>query len=78
MDLDTEVVCLEDLRERVTLGVKISAALQAFLLPTIVLSKMLGLYQIQSEDPVTVIFTSGSTGDPKGVVLTQKKHFAQR
>jgi len=34
------------------------------------LSWLLGLHRIRSDDLLTVIFTSGSTGQPKGVMLT--------
>lgn len=71
LEIDAKVVYLDDFREKVTLGDKLIAALQAYLLPAAVLERQLQLHQVESSDPLTVIFTSGSTGEPKGVVLSQ-------
>jgi acyl-[acyl-carrier-protein]-phospholipid O-acyltransferase/long-chain-fatty-acid--[acyl-carrier-protein] ligase len=70
-DLNAEVVYLDDLREKVTTGDKISSALAAYVYPTSVLAGQLGLSSVKSDDLLTIIFTSGSTGIPKGVMLTQ-------
>ena len=70
-DLDAEIVYLEDLRDKVTTGDKVSAAFSTYACPASLLVSQLGLSQIHSDDLVTVIFTSGSTGVPKGVMLTQ-------
>ena len=72
LKLDAEVVCLEDLREKLTLLDKITAAMQARLMPLGMLERRLGLTQLDADDVLTVIFTSGSTGQPKGVMLTHK------
>jgi acyl-[acyl-carrier-protein]-phospholipid O-acyltransferase / long-chain-fatty-acid--[acyl-carrier-protein] ligase len=69
--LEAEFVYLEDLREKANRGDKLVGALCAYLVPGIVLDRILGLHEIRGDDVATVIFTSGSTGMPKGVMLTQ-------
>lgn len=69
-DLKAEVVYLDDFREKVTLADKISAGLDAFVLPAWMLDRKLGLASVRPDDVMTIIFTSGSTGAPKGVMLT--------
>jgi acyl-[acyl-carrier-protein]-phospholipid O-acyltransferase/long-chain-fatty-acid--[acyl-carrier-protein] ligase len=71
-DLDCEVVLLEDLLKKVTGPQKLLAALKAYLVPSFLLERMLGLQRIKPDDLITVIFTSGSTGEPKGVMQTHK------
>lgn len=68
--LGAELVMLEDLRDRVTLGDKLSAALATYVVPSRMLIRSLNLGQCTSDDLITIIFTSGSTGEPKGVMLT--------
>ena len=70
MNLNTEVVYLEDLKEQITGMDKLVAAFQAFLVPATVLDSMFGLKAVSPDELNTVIFTSGSTGEPKGVMLT--------
>ena len=70
LDIDAELVYLEDYRDQITLGQKLIAAFQAYLLPAAILERLLGLQHIDGDDELTVIFTSGSTGIPKGVMLT--------
>jgi acyl-[acyl-carrier-protein]-phospholipid O-acyltransferase/long-chain-fatty-acid--[acyl-carrier-protein] ligase len=70
LDLDAEPVYLEDFKEKVTLGDKLVAAIQARLVPVGMLERQFGLTDIDPEDVMTVIFTSGSTGQPKGVMLS--------
>jgi acyl-[acyl-carrier-protein]-phospholipid O-acyltransferase / long-chain-fatty-acid--[acyl-carrier-protein] ligase len=70
MELSAPAVYLEDLKDKVSLGDKIFAALNAKLRSPEGLHKSLGLNHKKHSDPLTVIFTSGSTGVPKGVVLT--------
>ncbi|MGB1925506.1 MAG: AMP-binding protein [Rubripirellula sp.] len=70
VELDTDVVKLESLRDRITLADKLIGFIQANLLPAFMLDWILGLNQIKSDDLLTVIFTSGSTGMPKGVQLS--------
>jgi len=72
LELDAEVVCLEDLREKVTLIDKVVAAAQARCMPLGMLESRLGIDQVKPDDLLTVIFTSGSTGQPKGVMLTHE------
>lgn len=67
---DAELICLEDLREKITGVDKAIAAAQAYATPVAVLERMLGLTSIKPDDLMTVIFTSGSTGEPKGVMLS--------
>jgi len=69
-DLDAEVVCLEDLKPRISAIDKVVSLAQAYLLPAFVLERLHGLTRIRPDDLLTVIFTSGSTGEPKGVMLT--------
>ncbi|MEK6238043.1 MAG: AMP-binding protein, partial [Planctomycetales bacterium] len=70
MNLDAEMVYLEDLLPKATMGDKAFAALLTYAMPSAMTERMLGLHKIQPDDPLTIIFTSGSTGEPKGVVLT--------
>ncbi len=70
LDLNTELVYLEDLAEKVQRGDKLLAFLGAYLTPIALLERMLGLHRLHGDDVLTVIFTSGSTGLPKGVMLT--------
>lgn len=72
LDIEAEVFCLEDLRNKVTTADKLISAFQAYAMPAGMLDHQLGIDTIQSDDELTVIFTSGSTGEPKGVVLTQE------
>ena len=69
-DLDTELVYLEDFKDKPTLADKVSSALSAYVAPASWLERRLGLGEIDGDDLLTVIFTSGSTGTPKGVMLT--------
>ncbi len=70
LNIDAELVCLEDVREKLTLLDKVIGTFQARLVPASLLERRFGLDQIKPDDVLTVIFTSGSTGRPKGVVLT--------
>jgi 1-acyl-sn-glycerol-3-phosphate acyltransferase len=70
LQIDTEIVYLDDLREKLTLWDKLSAATAAYAMPAGALVRSLKIRQAEADDVVTVIFTSGSTGQPKGVMLT--------
>ncbi len=70
LDLDTEVVLLDSLKDKVTAVDKLIAFVQGVLTPAVVLNRLLGLHRVDSDDLLTVIFTSGSTGMPKGVMLS--------
>ncbi|MEO8498002.1 MAG: AMP-binding protein, partial [Planctomycetota bacterium] len=69
-DLDTEVVYLEDFKDKPTTGDKLCSALAAYAMPARMLANSLGSRKAKGSDVLTVIFTSGSTGTPKGVMLT--------
>lgn len=70
LKLDAQIIYLEDLREKVTLGDKVASFWNSTVRSAHSLVNSLGLNQIKPQDELTVIFTSGSTGVPKGVVLT--------
>lgn len=69
-DLKTDLVYLEDFKDKPTLGDKVSAAVSAFVTPAGILARSLGVNNSTGDEVMTVIFTSGSTGTPKGVMLT--------
>ncbi len=69
-ELDAELVCLEDLKGKITAIDKLAAATQTWLWPVWLLERSLRLTSIEPDDNIAVIFTSGSTGDPKGVMLS--------
>ncbi len=71
LELDAELVYLEDFRSRASWRDKLNGALAAYAVPARLLSRCLGLHQVQGEDLNTVVFTSGSTGLPKGVMLSE-------
>lgn len=72
LKIDAELVYLEDLRDHVTLADKLVSAAAAWLVPSAILERWLGLHKVDWEDLLTIIFTSGSTGQPKGVMLTHR------
>ncbi|MCA9185042.1 MAG: AMP-binding protein, partial [Planctomycetales bacterium] len=72
LKLNAELVYLEDLKDKVTLGDKVWSALETFVLPSWWVERSLKLQDIAPDDVATVIFTSGSTGIPKGVMLTYR------
>ena len=72
LKLNAELIYLEDLLGKVTLGDKLWAAAAAWLAPVPWLERRLGLTEVGDDDLLTIIFTSGSTGRPKGVMLTHR------
>jgi acyl-[acyl-carrier-protein]-phospholipid O-acyltransferase / long-chain-fatty-acid--[acyl-carrier-protein] ligase len=64
------MVFLEDLMRGFSVAEKALAALQAFLLPSFLLGRVLGLHRMKPDGLAAVIFSSGSTGIPKGVMLS--------
>lgn len=65
-----EFVFLEDIKKKITLQDKLSAALGCLLTPAWLLERQLGLHRLDPNENLTIIFTSGSTGEPKGVMLS--------
>ncbi len=72
MNINTQFIYLEDLKEQISGIDKLIAATQAYVFPSFVVDFLHGLKSIQPEDLLTIIFTSGSTGNPKGVMLSHK------
>ena len=70
-DLGVEYVFLEDLKEKVTNFDKIIAGVAAYVVPSVLLERIIGLTRVAPSDIIAVIFTSGSKGEPKGVMLSQ-------
>ncbi|MFN6302300.1 MAG: AMP-binding protein [Planctomycetota bacterium] len=70
MNLNAQVVYLEDLKDKATLGDKIVAFTQSKFMPEGMLASQFQLHKNKPDDRLTIIFTSGSTGIPKGVPLT--------
>lgn len=70
LEIDSEVIIMEELRDKVSTVDKIVALIQAVLMPAPMLDRVLGLNKVGADDLITVIFTSGSTGMPKGVQLS--------
>lgn len=69
-DPATQLIFLEDVKEKLTGDDKVLSAIAAYLLPIWILERCLGLTQIKPTDLMTIIFSSGSTGQPKGVMLS--------
>ncbi len=72
LDVGCPTIFLEDVKQRITLGDKLSGLLNTRLRTAQGLHRALGLQHQTHDEVVTIIFTSGSTGVPKGVVLTGK------
>lgn len=65
-----EFVYIEELKDKVTKVDKAIVGLQAYAMPTWLLTRALGLHKVKPDDLLSIIFTSGSTGEPKGVMLS--------
>lgn len=70
LQIDSQIVYLEDFKEKVGLADKLVAAIQAYAVPAWLLERSFGLTSVHADDLMTIVFTSGSTGEPKGVMLS--------
>lgn len=70
LDVGCPTVFLEDIKDKITIGDKLSALLNVRLRSAQGLHRLLNLHYKTHADTLTIIFTSGSTGVPKGVVLS--------
>ena len=70
-ELNAEVICTEDLAEKLDSKTKLTYFLLAVFLPARLHEWKLGLSaKERNDDLMTIVYTSGSTGQPKGVMLT--------
>jgi acyl-[acyl-carrier-protein]-phospholipid O-acyltransferase / long-chain-fatty-acid--[acyl-carrier-protein] ligase len=70
LDVGCPQVFLEDVKNTITVGDKLSALFNARFRSAESLHRSFGLSNKKASDLLTIIFTSGSTGFPKGVMLT--------
>ena len=67
LQVDGEIVYLEDLKDKPTLGDKVAAATQTYALPAgIARTACSACGSVKSDDVLTIIFTSGSHGHAEG------------
>lgn len=69
-DPTTQIVFLEDVKDKMTGADKALSAIAAHAVPICILERWLGLTRIKPTELMTIIFSSGSTGQPKGVMLS--------
>lgn len=70
LDSATQLIFLEDVKEKSTGLDKALAAVATHAVPVWLLERWLGLTRIKPTELMTIIFSSGSTGTPKGVMLS--------
>jgi len=70
LSLQSKTINVEDLAASISKRHALSAAIDAYITPVILLERKLGLRGVARDDLLTIIFTSGSTGEPKGVMLS--------
>ncbi len=70
LKIDAELIYVEEIKQRIHWSDKLIASAATWLLPAVVLERLLGLTAVRPNDVATIIFTSGSTGVPKGAMLT--------
>ena len=71
-EFDCDIIYLDEVKEKITLGDKLAGIIGAYLTPARVLESVLGINRAEKDEVLSIIFTSGSTGIPKGVMLTNE------
>jgi len=71
----SNVIYLEDLKEKISKAKAISILLLVKVLPAFLI-KALFIKKVSNEEVAAILFSSGSEGEPKGVMLTHKNFMA--